>query len=73
MIFNFSYLNCNIFKGQFARHYKIHSGVKNYICPLEGCNSSFTRKDNMKYHYKCHFRSSLDENKNIKDETRDIN
>lgn len=43
--------------GHLARHHRIHTGVKNHICPFEGCNSRFSRQDNCMQHYKTHLKS----------------
>ncbi|KAG7859333.1 hypothetical protein KL939_002233 [Ogataea angusta] len=32
--------------GHLARHTRIHTGVKNHICPYEGCGARFSRQDN---------------------------
>ncbi|VEU21550.1 DEKNAAC102268 [Brettanomyces naardenensis] len=40
--------------GHLARHNRIHTGVKNHICPYEGCNARFSRQDNCMQHYKTH-------------------
>jgi uncharacterized Zn-finger protein len=33
--------------GHLSRHVKIHKGEKKHVCPIMGCESRFTRKDNM--------------------------
>lgn len=43
--------------GHLARHHRIHTGVKNHVCPYEGCNARFSRQDNCMQHYKTHFKS----------------
>ncbi|KAH3670122.1 uncharacterized protein OGAPODRAFT_15746 [Ogataea polymorpha] len=40
--------------GHLARHTRIHTGVKNHICPYEGCGARFSRQDNCMQHYKTH-------------------
>ncbi|GMG39880.1 unnamed protein product [Ambrosiozyma monospora] len=40
--------------GHLARHNRIHTGVKNHICPFEGCGARFSRQDNCMQHYKTH-------------------
>lgn len=40
--------------GHLARHTRIHTGVKNHVCPFEGCNARFSRQDNCMQHYKTH-------------------
>lgn len=40
--------------GHLTRHLRLHSGVKNHICPEKSCGKRFGRKDNMRQHYKTH-------------------
>lgn len=40
--------------GHLARHNRIHTGVKNHVCPFDGCNARFSRQDNCMQHYKTH-------------------
>ncbi|KAI8049235.1 hypothetical protein BDF22DRAFT_611025, partial [Syncephalis plumigaleata] len=40
--------------GHLARHNRIHTGEKNFHCPMEGCTSRFSRQDNMMQHYRTH-------------------
>ncbi|KAI7901511.1 uncharacterized protein BX663DRAFT_399933, partial [Cokeromyces recurvatus] len=40
--------------GHLARHYRIHTGEKNYNCLHPGCSSKFSRQDNMMQHYRTH-------------------
>ncbi|KAG0680262.1 hypothetical protein C6P40_004667 [Pichia californica] len=49
--------------GHLARHNRIHTGVKNHICPFDGCNSKFSRQDNCMQHYKTHLRSKKSKKK----------
>lgn len=42
--------------GHLARHNRIHTGEKNYFCPMEGCNQRFSRHDNCIQHYRTHLR-----------------
>ena len=37
---------------------RIHTDVKEHVCPIEGCGSAFHRKDNMREHYKSHLKKS---------------
>ncbi|ORX75030.1 hypothetical protein DL89DRAFT_219763, partial [Linderina pennispora] len=37
-----------------SRHYRIHTGEKNYHCLYPGCTSRFSRQDNMMQHYRTH-------------------
>ncbi|ODQ52937.1 hypothetical protein SAICODRAFT_40911, partial [Saitoella complicata NRRL Y-17804] len=32
--------------GHLARHNRIHTGEKNFVCPQEGCGAKFSRQDN---------------------------
>ncbi|CCE61474.1 hypothetical protein TPHA_0A03980 [Tetrapisispora phaffii CBS 4417] len=43
--------------GHLARHYRIHTGEKNYSCLHEGCDQKFSRHDNCKQHYKTHLKN----------------
>ncbi|KAL7267744.1 transcriptional repressor [Rhizina undulata] len=40
--------------GHLARHTRIHTGEKNYICPESGCGARFSRQDNCMQHYRTH-------------------
>ncbi|RPA99352.1 hypothetical protein L873DRAFT_920668 [Choiromyces venosus 120613-1] len=40
--------------GHLARHTRIHTGEKNYICPEAGCGARFSRQDNCMQHYRTH-------------------
>ncbi|KAI7825014.1 hypothetical protein BX661DRAFT_133344, partial [Kickxella alabastrina] len=40
--------------GHLSRHYRIHTGEKNYQCLYPGCCSRFSRQDNMMQHYRTH-------------------
>ncbi|KAI8319666.1 hypothetical protein GQ54DRAFT_249357, partial [Martensiomyces pterosporus] len=40
--------------GHLSRHYRIHTGEKNYHCLYPGCTSRFSRQDNMMQHYRTH-------------------
>ena len=40
--------------GHLTRHAKIHTGEKTHVCPLLGCDSRFSRKDNMMQHFTAH-------------------
>lgn len=40
--------------GHLARHNRIHTGIKNHVCPFKGCNARFSRQDNCMQHYKTH-------------------
>ncbi|GMM31292.1 transcriptional regulator [Martiniozyma asiatica (nom. inval.)] len=42
--------------GHLARHNRIHTGVKNHVCPHEECGARFSRQDNCMQHYKTHFK-----------------
>lgn len=42
--------------GHLTRHLRLHSGVKDHVCPEESCGKRFGRKDNMRQHYKIHLR-----------------
>lgn len=42
--------------GHLTRHLRLHSGVKEHVCPEESCGKRFGRKDNMRQHYKIHLR-----------------
>ncbi|KAI9016041.1 hypothetical protein DFJ74DRAFT_254463 [Hyaloraphidium curvatum] len=42
--------------GHLARHKRLHGGEKPYKCPLDVCNSRFSRHDNMNQHYRAHAR-----------------
>jgi len=57
-------LNCDktfTTSGHASRHSKIHLGVKNILCEYPGCTKKFTRNDNMKQHYKTHFRNETNQ------------
>ncbi|TID29020.1 hypothetical protein CANINC_002168 [Pichia inconspicua] len=52
-------LKCNkgfTTSGHLARHNRIHTGVKNHVCPFQGCQSRFSRQDNCMQHYKTHLK-----------------
>ena len=40
--------------GHLARHTRIHTGEKNYICPEVNCGARFSRQDNCMQHYRTH-------------------
>lgn len=48
--------------GHLSRHYKIHTGERNFTCPLEGCTQKFSRHDNCLQHYRTHLKRSQQNN-----------
>lgn len=67
-------LKCNkgfTTSGHLARHNRIHTGVKNHVCPFEGCQSRFSRQDNCMQHYKTHLKAKKSRKKSPKVPGRD--
>ncbi|CAO3679168.1 unnamed protein product [Rhizopus stolonifer] len=49
--------------GHLARHFRIHTGEKNFFCLYPGCPSRFSRQDNMMQHYRTHTSSKSRRNR----------
>ncbi|KAI9253554.1 hypothetical protein BY458DRAFT_521816 [Sporodiniella umbellata] len=49
--------------GHLARHFRIHTGEKNFFCLYPGCHSRFSRQDNMMQHYRTHTSSKSRRNR----------
>jgi hypothetical protein len=41
-------------RSRLRRHQIVHTGLKPFRCPQEGCNRFFSRRDNMLQHYRSH-------------------
>ncbi|ORE10832.1 hypothetical protein BCV72DRAFT_301577 [Rhizopus microsporus var. microsporus] len=49
--------------GHLARHFRIHTGEKNFYCLYPGCPSRFSRQDNMMQHYRTHLSTKSKRNR----------
>ncbi|XBW35443.1 hypothetical protein QEN19_001009 [Hanseniaspora menglaensis] len=58
--------------GHLARHSRLHTGVKNHICPVPMCGKRFGRRDNMRQHYKIHVKKGVGEFDSSSEEQQDI-
>ncbi|KAK4684603.1 zinc-finger protein CreA/MIG, partial [Tremellales sp. Uapishka_1] len=45
--------------GHLQRHQRIHTGVKAFKCPYQGCETRTSRQDNLQQHYRTHLSPTL--------------